>query len=85
MYDRPIVEQGLSLWISMIAYNNDLMEDLYKNPAICEIIIERGLLVNDSKVRSLFMDALVFICKNVKSGTLSEQPTFFILKRLLAN
>jgi len=80
--DRSIIDQGLSLWMSCLVFNPELLEEVYKQEDICDIIIKNGLLVQDAAVRATFLDALQFICSQVK-GQLSQQPTYFFLHLLL--
>lgn len=95
--DKSIVDLAMSIWISCIVFNQEILQSLYK-PAdeeslidtsasgisITKVLIEDGLLSNNFGVRVLFKDSIKFLSVNLKSTSLTLQPVDFFLEKMLS-
>lgn len=101
--DRDILAQGLSIWMSCIACNPELLNILYQDvetlrqqptgsaldlassPTLlfASILVERGLVSSDYKIREAFANAIRFIVGSVSGPALCEPPSRFFLRLLL--
>jgi hypothetical protein len=100
--DREIVSQGLSIWMSCIASEPKLLNQLYSDFArlsalpsdqaaknldsslyFSSILVEKGLLSSDYKMREAFASAIRFVVESIQSSDLQESPLLFFLRLLL--
>ena len=88
--DREIVSQGLSIWMSCIASDPKLLNQIYSDFALLStspssqivakesdssvfftsILVEKGLLSSDHKVRESFASTIRFIVESIQSKDL---------------
>jgi len=95
--DREIVSQGLSIWMSCIASDPELLNLLYddftklnsENAQIdqslkfASMLVEKGVTSSDYKLRESFAGAIKFVVESIKSPKLKETPLVFFLRLLL--
>jgi hypothetical protein len=93
--DRDIMNQGLSIWMSCIASDPKLLNGIFSSidsssdsptnsQNFSKIMIEKGLVSQDYKLREYFSGAIRFIVEEVKSHELVEQPLTFFVKVLIS-
>lgn len=90
-----LVGEGLNIWTSFVAFNPHLLKGLYSNPEsqsqikggerdhFVQVLVDQGLLGDNSDVRDAFKEALLFVCLNVRDSSLPEPPESFFLRVLL--
>ncbi|CDW78148.1 ubiquitin carboxyl-terminal hydrolase family protein [Stylonychia lemnae] len=89
--DKSNVESALQLWISVILYNPELLQQIYddfdKNnkSSIVGTIIEKGLLCNNFSVRDCIKEGFKFLYTKVNTPNLSEAPYIFFLRIMIQN
>lgn len=92
-----IVSEILNVWTSFVSFEPSLLKDLYANtganpeqPAVnkgdskfVQVLIDQGLLGENSDMRDSFKEALLFVCQNIRQTSLPTPPAFFFLQVLL--
>lgn len=90
MFDeRPVVDQALFIWVTLLYYNPRLLPRVYEDAHglnVSKILLEDGLLSNALGIRPVFKDQIQFIVDNIKSDEESgfEQPYMFFLRKMLS-
>jgi hypothetical protein len=94
--DREIVSKGLSIWMSCIASDplllNQLQDDFAKlesepeNPSLqfARILVEKGVTSTDYKFKEAFSGTIRFIVEFIKSPQLKEPSLVFFIRILLS-
>jgi hypothetical protein len=91
--DRDIVGQGLSIWMGCLASDPKLLTEIYDDFGreegkaslpFSSILIEKGLVSSDYKLRDYFAGAIRFIVQSVKCPELPQPPLHFLIRLLLS-
>jgi hypothetical protein len=90
--DTEIVDQGLSIWISCLASDPSILRYLFEDSGdqandqakFTHVLIEKGLVCAEHKIREALANTIRFIVTSIKSPHLSQSPLFFFLGLLIS-
>ena len=86
-----LVSEGLNIWTSFVAFNPHLLKGLYSSATVegsgrshfVQVLVDQGMLGDNSAMRDAFKEALLFVCLNVRQADLPEPPAAYFLRVLL--
>ena len=85
--EEQVATECLDIWTSCLAFNADLLKSVVgsdgSSTTFANLLIDSGLFGQNQKLRKQFMEAMLFICRNVKQGNSPESPALFFLDQLL--